>query len=257
VSSARNADARSDQYALGVILYRCVTGALPFRGDALYTLLRAIMRGEYAPPRTLDPTIPMDFEAVLRKAMQRDRERRFSSVAHLGIALLPFASAGVAAQWGAALESILLSREPLEHNPSPVPVVLADHDTTFGGASRELTTLARRPSRRRSVVGGVAWACTTVLALLALTRAPSRAPASMARPSAPAEAVEPAQRLAPAATPAARPVVASAPAAAAAPVVVAPSSVARNARRAATRSRPRDLTPPTIERTRNGGLIID
>ncbi len=98
---ARNADARSDQYALGVILYEASTGHRPFEGDSLLALAYQITHGKMSRPRELRPELPGAFEAVVLRAMERDPDRRFATVISMGAALLPFASERVRKDWRA------------------------------------------------------------------------------------------------------------------------------------------------------------
>jgi len=89
---ARQADHRSDQYALGVVLYECLVGRRPFEAENIYAMLRAIGDGDYPLPRTLRPDLPEDIELIITRAMRLDPEQRFPSVRHFAAALLPFAS---------------------------------------------------------------------------------------------------------------------------------------------------------------------
>ena len=92
VADHRAAGPSSDQYALGVILYECLTGQPPFRGDRVEDVLEAIVAGSPTPPRTLHLDVPAELEAVVLRAMSADPAARFPSVAELGRALVPFAS---------------------------------------------------------------------------------------------------------------------------------------------------------------------
>ncbi|MBK6533720.1 MAG: serine/threonine protein kinase, partial [Deltaproteobacteria bacterium] len=84
---ARDVDARSDQFALGVILYECCTGRLPFEHETLFGLLHAIVGGHFVPPGQLRADVSEDFEAVILRAMARDPSARFDSVGSLAAAL--------------------------------------------------------------------------------------------------------------------------------------------------------------------------
>jgi eukaryotic-like serine/threonine-protein kinase len=92
LQSARQADARSDVYALGVILYQCVTGQRPFQGNTVYDLIHTIMTAPVRPPSDLRPEIPPEFDGIVLRAMRRARAERFESARDLGRALAPFAS---------------------------------------------------------------------------------------------------------------------------------------------------------------------
>ena len=60
---------RSDVYSLGATLYCLLTGKPPFEGDDIGEILRKVQRGEFPPPRQLDPSIDTALEAVCLKAM--------------------------------------------------------------------------------------------------------------------------------------------------------------------------------------------
>jgi len=92
VADHRVASAASDQHALGVILYECLTGKPPYGGDSLEEVFRAIVAGNPALPSTRRSDLPASLDAVVRRALNSDPKRRFASVAELGLALYPFVS---------------------------------------------------------------------------------------------------------------------------------------------------------------------
>ena len=69
---------RSDVYSLGATLYYLLTGRPPVEGD-IGEVLRAVQRGEFPPPRQLDPTIDRALEAVCLKAMAHRPADRYAS----------------------------------------------------------------------------------------------------------------------------------------------------------------------------------
>jgi eukaryotic-like serine/threonine-protein kinase len=76
-------DPRTDIFSLGVLSYEIVTGQKPFTGDHISTVLYKIMNEMPAPPSSLDPALPRGLDAMILKALEKDRTKRFSSCAEL------------------------------------------------------------------------------------------------------------------------------------------------------------------------------
>jgi serine/threonine-protein kinase len=91
MQSAKDTDARSDIWALGVILQELLTGELPFMADSMPGLVAQILSTPPVPIREKRPDLPPGLDAVVARCLDRDRGRRFQSVAELAAALLPFA----------------------------------------------------------------------------------------------------------------------------------------------------------------------
>ncbi len=81
--NAKHADHRSDLYALGSVLYRLVTGHLPFRAEGLGDLLLAKEDGIFLPARRLNPEVPPRLSLILDKMLARDLRHRYESYADL------------------------------------------------------------------------------------------------------------------------------------------------------------------------------
>ncbi len=88
---ARSVDPRADVWAIGVTLYRLLTGELPFGGETLTELLLSIVEATPPAPRSLRPDLPEALEASVLRCLRKDREERFANVAELAQALRPFA----------------------------------------------------------------------------------------------------------------------------------------------------------------------
>src|SRR6266511_778300 len=92
IRAPREAGAAADQYSCGVILYECLTGRLPFEAESAADLSRLIQHAPVIPPRSTQPKVPAALEAVVLRTMEKELYRRFTSIADLARALLPFAS---------------------------------------------------------------------------------------------------------------------------------------------------------------------
>jgi WD40 repeat protein/tRNA A-37 threonylcarbamoyl transferase component Bud32 len=79
-------DVQTDVYALGVIGYQLLTGALPhsLEGLPLAVALETIRTVPPTPPRAHRPDLPQDIETILLTALEGDRDRRYASAAALG-----------------------------------------------------------------------------------------------------------------------------------------------------------------------------
>ena len=74
-------DARTDLFSFGSVLYEMATGRRAFPGDNSGTVIMRLLKGEFVPPRALNPAIPERLEAIILRAMEVDPNRRYQSAA--------------------------------------------------------------------------------------------------------------------------------------------------------------------------------
>ena len=89
---ARSLDARSDLYAVGVILYEAITGQVPFNAETFNELIFKIALESPPPPEQFVPNLDPAFSAIVRRAMAREVTERFQSADELRDALLAWAA---------------------------------------------------------------------------------------------------------------------------------------------------------------------
>ncbi len=116
-------DARSDLFSFGTVLYEMATGKKPFAGNNSLMTLDAVLHAKPAPPRELNPKIPIELEGIIGKAMEKDRRQRYQSAADMRSDLA------------------LLKREAESGTikPASSTAMLRAASRTFGRGSRVLT----------------------------------------------------------------------------------------------------------------------
>ncbi|MFZ5784823.1 MAG: serine/threonine-protein kinase [Acidobacteriota bacterium] len=138
-ASGKDADHRGDIYALGCIVYEMLTGEVPFLADTFMGTLTKQMFEKPVPPRQLRPdlTIPPPLERVILKAMEKNADERFQSMAEMATALL---------ECEADLEPL---PEPASSYPDLLPQIVVPVPTSGAASLMEPSTptVAERPSQ--------------------------------------------------------------------------------------------------------------
>jgi serine/threonine-protein kinase len=88
-------DARTDQYALGVVMYKLLVGRVPFDGRTVGEIFASILENPY--PSLIPHGIPAGVDAIVARCLAKDRRERFAHVGELATALARFATPAHAA----------------------------------------------------------------------------------------------------------------------------------------------------------------
>ncbi|HEX5100160.1 MAG TPA: serine/threonine-protein kinase [Polyangiaceae bacterium] len=243
MQSSRDVDARTDIWALGVILYELLAGTQPFTADTMPELVLRVVTGPPAASlRMRRPDVPEGLERVILRCLEKDRGRRFESVGEFAAALLPYAprrSKTSVERISGVLRSAGLSATALALPPS------SDHEAKASGHTAASWGRTASPKgRSRWVV--VAAAVGVVVAAAALGWRTLRAeapPASAA--SAPLDDRAPAPSM-PAATSTPEVQVAPAP-------VVAPAAPTATTPPPTVAVEPTSMPEPPATRSATGG----
>ncbi|HTD21532.1 MAG TPA: serine/threonine-protein kinase [Terriglobales bacterium] len=75
----KRGDARSDLYALGVMLYEMLTGRVPFQGPNPFAIMNDRLLNNPVPPREVNPEISPQLQEIIYRALERDPKKRYVS----------------------------------------------------------------------------------------------------------------------------------------------------------------------------------
>ncbi|HSC89715.1 MAG TPA: serine/threonine-protein kinase [Polyangiaceae bacterium] len=191
-------DHRADIYAVGVISFEALTGNVPFQAEAFNDLLFKIVLEEPPPIEKLLPELDPAFADIVKKAMARQADQRFSSSAEFRNAILTWANERGLAVAAPQSTQPQLSRPPAHSSGSfetfdqasrtaPVPVLTQPTPAAFGTtAQQQGVSSAPLASKRNILIGAGALAVVLVAALaLALSSGSSDEPATAAASPAP------------------------------------------------------------------------
>jgi len=194
MESASKADARSDIYGLGAVLYELLTNKAPHDGETFLDIYASATNGPPQTPSALRREVPRELDAIVLKALAPEPSARFADVAELALALAPFGPEGAPARADAIARVLEAARSRSREGTSEAESVSSDEGSKV---RRRVSRSAHALKRRRLVRGGMLAAVLAVVALGVggrsfMTHAPKAAATATAKvepvaPAAPAE----------------------------------------------------------------------
>ncbi|MDP2272130.1 MAG: protein kinase [Archangium sp.] len=151
-------DCRTDIFALGVVLYELLTGTRLFKRATDIQTLNAVTECKLAPPSQVNDRVPADLDAIVMKALAKDRTVRFSEARQLGAALESWLMSHAISASSAALAEFMrdIYAERLKHEQEEGRLLIETADSSRGedpAPERATPSFDRLPRQTKSLRG--------------------------------------------------------------------------------------------------------
>ncbi len=141
------ADARSDIYSLGIVLYQLLTGSVPYSGSTPFQILLKHTNEQLPDPRAFNPNLPAEMVEVLRIALAKNAQNRFQSAQALARAVQRVQPNSTQST-GAAFPAIAVlppDASMLSNRETARPPAVPDGEETRSGPAPSRLTIGPQP----------------------------------------------------------------------------------------------------------------